>query len=293
MGFTNDLEQIRQLGLKRMNESSLVICSIVRDCGRQLQINIPVIEKLRSNFLKSAVIVVENDSVDDTKTVLANWKNQSDDVHVIGEDTQQITIPRKTQDGVNPFYSRHRIEKMSRFRNMYLDHLDQLKVQFDYMMVIDLDINYFDVEGIIHSFAQNYSWDALVANGTKFLYKRMKRVFHDTYALREVGDERPQTEMIIESNRIKWNFLKKNHPLIPVASGFNGLAIYKFDAVKGCRYMAMDNNDAEVQVLCEHVAFHQQMIQKGNGKIFINPRLITRYREDLLKEFFNVLKRKN
>ncbi len=293
MGYTSEIEQMKEQGLQNMSESSVVICSIVRDCGKQLKVNIPIIERLRSQFKESAVIVVENDSIDDTKAILANWKTQANDVHILGEDTKQLTIPVKKKDGVNPFYSHHRIEKMSRFRNMYMDYLDSLERQYDYLIVIDLDINYFDFEGIVHSFGQDISWDALVANGTKFLFKRCKKVFHDTYALRELGDERPLTEEIIEGNRTKWNFLKKHHPLIPVASGFNGLAIYKYESVKGCRYQALDNDDPQVQVLCEHVAFHQQMAQKRHGNIYINPCLVTKYREDIVKELFSYFKKKS
>lgn len=281
----------KDLGIEKMEKSTVVICSIVRDCAKPLKKNIPIVERLRGMFQDSTVVIVENDSIDGTKKVLSQWKAKSSNIHIIGSDTNQITIPKESTIKVNPFYSLHRIEKMSKFRNEYIEYVEKMDTNFDYMIVIDLDINYFDINGIINSFGQTSPWDTITSNGTKFLYKKLKRIFHDTYALREIEEgDRPQTEEIIEANRIKWNKLKKGTPMIPVISGFNGLAIYRYSSIKGCRYKATPNNDARVQVLCEHVSFHMQMIENGNGNIFVNPSQITKYKTNILKELGYMLR---
>jgi hypothetical protein len=53
-----------------MNNQNIVIAALARDCEDSLRINIPVIEELRTKFLWSQVVVVENDSIDGTKELL-------------------------------------------------------------------------------------------------------------------------------------------------------------------------------------------------------------------------------
>ncbi|MHC4139409.1 MAG: hypothetical protein ACYSR1_06095 [Planctomycetota bacterium] len=60
-------------GYQKMKSQKVAICSIVRNCGLSLRRNIPQIEKLRKCFNESHVIIVENDSTDNTKEVLERW----------------------------------------------------------------------------------------------------------------------------------------------------------------------------------------------------------------------------
>ena len=54
-------------------DKSVVICALARDCSGALANNIPRIQELREFFADSEVIVIENDSKDNTKEVLASW----------------------------------------------------------------------------------------------------------------------------------------------------------------------------------------------------------------------------
>jgi hypothetical protein len=57
---------------------------------------------------------------------------------------------------------------------------------------------------------------------------------------------------------------------IEVESAFGGLAVYRCEAIAGLRYDGLAADGAEV---CEHLAFHQGLRQRG-GRLFINPRLL-------------------
>ena len=59
-------------GKELMKNSTVVFCSLVRDCENSLKQNIPKVEELRSSFRASHVVLVENDSKDRTKEVLAD-----------------------------------------------------------------------------------------------------------------------------------------------------------------------------------------------------------------------------
>ncbi len=280
------IKKRRAKGVECMKDLSVVICSTVRDCNKQLQRNIPVINSLRSYFKNSSVVIVENDSKDGTKETLLQWQADHTSIVLLGEDTYQNTIPRQKEVQVNPAYSRKRIEKMCAFRNLYLDHIKGMNDLFDYVIIIDLDVHKISIDGILDSFGQDLAWDSISANGKKFVFSKCTTLFHDTYALKEVGEYMPQTEQSIYGNRVKWNCLKKGMPLIPVQSGFNGLGIYRYETIKECTYLCEDNNDSRVEVCCEHVSIHKQMIRLGYDKIFVNPSLLVIYREkmrDLLK----------
>jgi len=270
-------------GLKKLSESTIIVCGIVRDCGKNLKKNIRTINKICDLAKDYHVVFFENDSKDNTKQILTDWANAKKNIHVSLNDFNTITIPRK-QSNVNPNFSVQRIEKMAHYRNQYLDYIDKNKLDGDYVIVVDMDVSKICLQGIVHSFALNYEWDALTANGVSrapsaFFRKR----YYDSFAMVECGQELiPQTEKTIKMAQYKWAFLKPNMPLIRVASAFGGLAIYKKEAIANCRYGVMLNDDENVECRCEHYYFYQQMKANGYDKIFINPALHLRYQTQVI-----------
>ena len=60
--------------------------------------------------------------------------------------------------------------------------------------------------------------------------------------------------------------IDKDSQPIKVNSCFNGIGIYKYNDIKNCKY---DGNNT-----CEHVNFHQEMIEKNKAHLYIYPKLI-------------------
>jgi hypothetical protein len=58
-------------------------------------------------------------------------------------------------------------------------------------------------------------------------------------------------------------------PLVAVDSAFGGIAIYKREKLKGCRYHSIMGD-------CEHIEFHKCLKQNG-GKMFMNPGQFVKY----------------
>ena len=58
-----------------------------------------------------------------------------------------------------------------------------------------------------------------------------------------------------------------NSDFVRCKSGFNGLAIYKYDSIVNCKYM-------NSRRYCEHVDLHQDMYSKGYDNIYFNPNMI-------------------
>lgn len=280
------------LGIEVMRNSSVSICSIVRDCQNNLFRNKSRIEQLRSLFYKSEVIVFENDSKDKTRQVLLDWQQNSKDVHVFYENYSSITIPPRNYEHGNRYFSISRIEKMAFFRNKYIDFLNSSHINRDFVIVIDLDISNFDIHGIIHSFGMYKNWDCISANGISLSYKFRKQ-YHDSYALIEFEKtNEAQTEHSIYTNRIRFSFLEPGLPLFPVDSAYGGLAIYKWPAIQDIKYSYLENPDNQVKSKSEHVAIHKSMKEKGYNRIFINPSMIVKYRSLSFKFLMNKLTEK-
>jgi len=283
-------DEILGVGRKRLKESSVAICSIVRDCNANLTRNIPVVEKLRVLCGESKVIVFENDSIDGTKQTLLNWQQQSNGVAVTTEDYNQQTIPSSNK-GVNRFFSASRIGKMAGFRNKYLEQLEQLNWEPDFVIIIDLDIKQFSIEGILHSIGLADYWDVVTAFGyAKSLFGGLD--YYDTYALAELGDEYlSQTEQSIDRYQSKWGNLNKDMPLMAVYSAYGGLSIYKYQAIKNCRYSVVSNDDDRVEVRCEHFSLCQQIRDKGFDRIFVNPGMQLKYQGVNIDKLIRFIKR--
>ncbi len=276
--------------MKKLTESTIIVCGIVRNCGRNLRRNIRVINRLCDMAKDYHVVIFENDSTDNSKQILSSWVKERKNVYVSLNDFNTITIPLKKTLTVNPFFSMHRIEKMAFYRNQYLERIAELEA--DYVIVVDLDVRKICFNGVVNSFELNYEWDAIAANGisrapSSFFRKR----YYDTYALIECGQENiPQTEKSIRAAQYKWAFIKPGMPLFRVASAFGGLAIYRREAINGCKYGVLLNDDSRVECKTEHYFFYKQMQEKGYNNVFINPNMLVKYQTQVWNLIYKFIK---
>lgn len=279
--------------MKPLNELTLIICGIVRNAEIGLKRNLPIIDALCEKVKDYHIIVYENDSLDKTKSILETWqlKNPSR-IHISINDIDSTEIiPKVKNTMVNPFFSRKRISKMADLRNKYMDYIDLQDWRADYLIVVDLDVAHLYLKGIISSLISDVEWDAVVANGYS-LSPKLYRRYHDTYALSMWGDQaNPQTEDKIKRLAKKLGKLKISDDWIRIASGFGGLAIYRFEAIKGLRYLALPNQDAKVEVKCEHFSIYSQMFERGFKRFYINPAMVLQYQRLTLRLIWNSFKR--
>ncbi len=282
-------KKIIEDGISEMNTKAIAICSIVRDCNKNLTSNIPQIEELRKLFKKSFVIIFENDSIDATKETLKNWSEKSENIYCVCEDQNEKTIVKQKGDSFNRYFAEYRISRMANYRNRYLQKIEDLQIDVDYVMVIDLDIEKMYLSGIIHSFGLSKYWDVITSDGYSFNPLGRKR-YHDSYACVELGMENvTQTEESIVCNQKKFRNLKSNFPLIAIFSAHGGMSIYKKEAIINKRYKVYHNDDTRVQVKCEHFALCSDIRDSGFNRIFINPAMKLRYQSidfKMIKSFF-------
>tara|TARA_B110000902_G_C14128254_1_gene520906 strand:+ start:51 stop:965 length:915 start_codon:yes stop_codon:yes gene_type:complete len=263
-------------GLKICKSLNVAFCCLGRDIEPVLHANMCRINKTASFFNKAQIFIVENDSSDNTASMLQQYRQKDNRINVISASVSDKKLYNNIGSGA---VSIERVSKMATLRNIYLDEISSLK-SIDYVIVIDLDLEGgWSYDGLLNCFALRRSkWSAMTANGVLFLEgslslnnkiaSKVKRQFFDTWTFRDLGQEE-----FLGHSLCREMILEKGEDPIEVGSNFNGLGIYKYEDIIKCEYRPSTSDDP---VCCEHVSLHQQ-IRKNGGKIFINPSLITLY----------------
>lgn len=251
-----------------MYNKNIIIAALARDCEDSLRINIPVIEKLRTQISWSQVVVVENDSIDGTKDVLNDWKINSKNVAIISNDYGGKTIPDKSDLIKNPMTSYQRIDKMVFYRNLYLDHIKEIKHPIDLVIIIDIDVLEISLAGlmdVINSFDDKTG--AVFANGISVMKTPLglSEIYYDTFAVWEYpisNDFSYSTDSLARTFKSINKNVKKSS-LYPVISAFGGVGVYNYQAIKNLRYKTVLNPLNRQEAICEHIPFHQEIIKQG------------------------------
>ncbi|WP_315542951.1 hypothetical protein [Capnocytophaga leadbetteri] len=271
-----------------VSDKNIVICMLARDCARSITKNIPKIERLRSFFKNTAVVIIENDSKDNTKEVLRNWEQNSVGVKSILQDFGTLTIASSEDREMRSY---NRIEKMATYRNMYIGYIENnINFPIDYVIVIDIDILDFDIIGIIKTIEEApNNWGGLFANGTQKLSlfgRVISRRQYDLFAFKEREDSIITPYEMFQQKRKLDRMIDKTSYL-NCFSAFGGIGIYKWDAIKGLKYAAEKNPNSEGEYMAEHIPFHKGIINRGYSN-YISKKLKVDYGEGPLKMFIRV-----
>lgn len=248
-----------------MINKSILIAALARDCNDSIIRNIHKIELLRKEFKESHVIIIENDSKDGTKETLSRWKQRSKGVEAIMNDFGTVTMPEKTKKIANPGTSHYRISKMASYRNMYMDYARKAQFTIDFLLVMDIDIDDFSVEGIVESINNApKNWGALFANGNKIFNDKLKS-YYDYFAYVPDGSKTlsmDYNDMFFQAGKVR-KLLKKNE-YVKCISAFGGMAVYQWELIKGLHYTAEDNTVCHsCETLCEHIPFNNNILKQG------------------------------
>lgn len=232
-------------GYDFIQDKTVLVCGVCKNIGSNVRPILAKIRRLGEMFKSYEVFVYENDSTDKTVANLAYYSKLLDLPITI--QTEKLNLEPHEQDK-----SLYRRQIMAGVRNKYLDFLKGRV--YDYVIVLDWDIQGFSYQGVAHSFSCEF--DVMGSNG--IIYQTNKegrryRCFYDTWAYRGEGAENLN---LLEFNR--------GEPVVEVDSCFGGLAIYKRELLDGVRYTEED---------CDHVTLHKNMNVK------LNPSQIVIYGE--------------
>lgn len=259
-----------------MINKSIIITALARDCENNLKQNINRIEQLRSHFAKSNVIILENDSKDDTPKILREWETSSKGVRCISEPIPSGVVIES--HAKNPRYeekSLKRISKMAYLRNRLLELSNEMG-EFDFYMLLDIDVYSFSVEGVLKAILNAPSdWGGLFANGC-YQYQNSENCFdmpvqYDVYAFfKEKEDflslDRRYLIGMKQFERARYMSIQANkQDYFSCLSAFGGVGIYRHNLIKDIFYSPIvpDKWKNDNICLCEHLSVNKQILEKG------------------------------
>lgn len=269
-----------------IGKKSCAFAILARDCNINLKKNILRVEELASYFKEYKILILENNSRDGTKKTLQEWAKSDSNVVV---DSKDYNFDSNETVGSGS----SRIERMTLFRNKYLEYYRTCEYKYDYLIVLDIDIDYFDPKAVLDSIVNApKDWIALLANGrfyTTFLGKIIIGKYYDNYAFVPYNSDNLELnyEEVRCNNDIVQYGLKKNDYL-KCNSAFGGIGVYSYEAAMKCNYSTYNNTRSDYyNNICEHIPFNYEMNKYGN--LYISKKMNVLYeRKPLIKTLFTL-----
>lgn len=271
-----ELKQFFDDGFDCMSKSTVAICGIARDCSDQVRHIIPKLEALGERFKAYKIIVVENDSRDDTQEVISSWADENHNVvPIFFSEAGLAPDAQSSRSSESGCFNYSRISRIAFARNIYLQELPRLD-ESDFVVVVDLDVLDFSLAGIANSFARQDDWDCATSAGFRYTLRRPfnRDVYWDTYAFEPMDGYAGGVQHLsdIRSSQTKIRKELQGDCCVSAQSAFGGLAIYKRCMLEGQQYKTESNDDSDVPFLCEHVMLHRSINQSNSGfRLVINP----------------------
>jgi hypothetical protein len=226
---------------------SCIIVGTARNIEQYVYNSINILTDISYLFNYCPIVIYENDSNDNTLSILNNFKH----IKVISE---------KKVLG-------NRTIRLAHGRNTLHNYAVSLNYPFDYYIVCDLDdkISRLTPESILSCFNYN-DWSMMGANQLGGYYDLWALRTKDNWCKNDCWDNPHNKLSCIHKN------IPINSDPIEVDSCFGGTGIYKFELTIGCVYKSYKQQFCSER--CEHVSFHEDMKRLHNAKLFINPRMI-------------------
>ena len=264
-------------GVQEMAKSKVVVTGLIRNGSTIFDSMKTKLEQLCKHFGEYKILIVENDSTDDTRLKLLNWAQNDKRVIILGCGVNSkecvLNLPRTIEHSPD----RDRIAKMAYLRNLYIDYITKYLSNYDYLLTTDLDIegNIFSdgLADTFHKFRDNDQIDSISANGVDLNFRFNNfdvRHYYDSFAIKFLGDKigfDTMKEKIAHDNDITQKFKPRlGDDLVKVKSAFGGLAIYRIPSIikRKSKY-----DYSKTLLACEHEFFNQSLPNN-----YVNPNMI-------------------
>lgn len=240
----------------------------------------PQIEHLASMFESADIVLIVPPIGDDALSQrLLSWQGERTEGNFLipehaGEEDYSSSVRYECGEGCRELEGTgcdcKRFRRIGAFRNqalLELRRLEEARGAYDFVISIDPDLWGIDPRGVAESFSFD-GWNAICANGVM-----AHGMYWDTIAFRDARG-REIGRLDIQAYHDK---ARRGAELIPVASCFGGMTIYRRSAMAHCRYL--QGWEAGVAVNeCEHVSFNKCVLANGNGSgVYSNARMKSYY----------------
>jgi hypothetical protein len=259
-------------GYKIMKQKSVVIAGLCINLGSKANTIKTRLEHLGGYFKDYRCVIFENDSVDDTRKILKQIQHENNKI-ILMDCSDAIECRYKIAKAIDHgALSTKRMEIMADYRNRLLEHIKQNYSNFDCIAMIDLDIKGpINIEGVANSFGFYNDWDSISAYGIMGSAITFGQPYY--YDLLAYSDgihnygERHSDAIPLFAKINKYDI--GDDPYL-IKSGFCGLAFYKMAIF---RNPAITYTPQDGKYKCEHLILHENMINHGHDKIYINPNM--------------------
>jgi glycosyltransferase involved in cell wall biosynthesis len=242
-----------------MRGKHVVFGCTVRNVEPYLPTLLGHIERCGNRFASWRLVVYENDSTDRTRNILQEYDR--DNINCIFEDGVAETS---------------RTKRLAHGRNVILDKIRSLPGPVDYVIILDADdINVSGrfVDTILNCFDPSLDpWDVMTGN-------QLNSYYYDIWALRYkpiIDWDIINTSKNFDATNVHF---PENMKPFQVDSAFGGIAIYRWDSMKHCKYVGEYKADnphgyPAGTEKCEHVDLNE-CIRHNGGSIWIHPAFAT------------------
>ncbi len=220
------------------------------------------VEALGSTYDSSEVVIVENDSTDDTRRRLREFAESRGNVRLIEVDGLEAAHPKRT-------------DRIAAARNLYMNAVREPHyADCDDLVVLDFDdVNCRRIDPAAFTAARRWLWQesdrlGVFANSTPFYYD-IWALRHPTWSPDDCWARVRAAEATMDTEEaVRRHVAMRQIPIAPTAapilvdSAFGGLGIYRREAALQGSYAGLDPQGEET---CEHVPFNAAV--KGSGGV--------------------------
>jgi hypothetical protein len=253
-----------------------VFAGCARSCAPFLDGVLANVEAFGASYNSFELIVVENDSADDTRERLRDYAASRANVRVIEADGLDAEHPKRT-------------DRIAAARNLYMDAVREPRYgDCDDLVILDFDdVNCAPIDRAAFEAARAWLW---AENDRRAVFANSSFFYYDVWALRhpkwspddcwsKVRAVEPRigiNEAVRRNVAMREVHVSPASPPIPVESAFGGLGIYRREAALGGTYVGLADDGEEI---CEHVAFNAE-VKGAGGVLAIYPPLQNRTPEE-------------
>lgn len=251
-------------GISEAEVSSVAVVGLARNIAQVAPLTMQRLERLSKLFRDFSVVVVENDSTDETPDLFREWQPDFD-VTLISETLDRPHLPSQRDA--------ERTVPLAEYRQKCLGVVRDYDDWPDYVIVMDYDAwGGFLAEGIMSSIhyleSQEHTYFGMASMGLAQIPQLKEadgscRWFqYDAWAFRPTWSWKQRPEMWVHHFQPPVGC-----PPIEVNSAFGGLCVYRTaDYLRG-RYVGTMLGVGD----CEHVAFHRSIAMATGKSMALNP----------------------
>lgn len=254
--FQEQYDRFSAAGSVVAANSHVVVVGMARDIADILPVTIARLKDIGSQFRRMSVVVVENDSKDNTKSVLQSWADSSQG-EVIADCRD---LGREDLRGFEP----SRVQRYADYRNRYREIARDHWPDADYVLAVDLDPwGGYSSSGIMNSIGWMQALPNAACMASTSIYRAATDGDGRVWAHYDAWAFRLYSEACRFDRYFPLWLPPPGSAPIEVFSAFGACALYDAKRFYEAQYVSVDGD-------IEHSGLHAN-IRKGGGRIFLNP----------------------